>query len=178
MRRNGFDGHWGHFALSLPHLLHSHSVPPRNTIPLRFLFSLRPRLPVCRAKRVFEHRRIDFELRWFVYLYRALAKIKSLFAGRFLCVFPLCCYLYSRSAEKEPFALTQKENMPSSHFCIFSRSFLHTNAVPLCNRCCTVFFKQDFICLCTSGCKICILFLAWKSCRDRSLVLFFLYAKL
>lgn len=60
MRRNGFDGHQGHFTLSLPHLLHSHSVPLRNTIPLPFLFSPWPRLPVCRAKRVFVHPRAAF----------------------------------------------------------------------------------------------------------------------
>lgn len=130
-----------------------HSVLSRNAFSQRFFFFSvgLTTSPLPLSKTAFEHWKSDsysyiFTFEQFLYLY-ALAEIKCLFASRFLCVFPLCCYLYSHSAEKEPLTLTQIENMPSSYFCVSNPSSLHMNASPLCNCCSTVFFKQDFMCL-------------------------------
>jgi len=128
MRLKLLDGQQGRFTRSPPHLLYISLRSSTKCIFTVFFFlvlffssvSLTTSPPPL-SKMVFEHWKSDsychiFCVFWFVYLYYALAEIKCLFASRFLCVLPLCCYLYSHSAEKERLTLTQIENMPSSYF--------------------------------------------------------------
>ncbi len=143
MQLKRLDGQRGRFTHSLPHLLDFSLRSSTKCIFTVFFLSRSDHISWSVEQK---HCKAVFFSIVCVFI-PCIGRYQVFFASRCLCAFPFpLLFIFSKCREGTSYADSHREYA----FQLFLRlQPLHMNAAPSCNCCCTVFFKQNFVCLCT-----------------------------